>query len=162
MSRKNRLILAGALAAAALASCSYSPNSYSCFSSIDPGIGWAYGESYVYMPDIADSIARGQLALLVRHTNDYPFSNLWVEIQSQQPAGNGLQVRTDTFCIALADVYGNWYGRGAGATIEKLDTVYADFTLTDGSPLRLRHIMRPDRIEGIEKVGFIFQPLDSK
>ncbi len=162
MSRNNRLKLAGALAAAALASCSYSPNSYSCFSSIDPAAGWAYGESYVYMPDIEDSIAQGQLALLVRHTNEYPFSNLWVEIQSQQPAGEGIEVVTDTFCITLADIYGNWLGRGTGATIEKLDTVYADFTVTDGSPLRLRHIMRPDRLEGLEKVGFIFQPFESQ
>ncbi len=162
MSRNNRLTFAGVLAAVALASCSYSPNSYSCFSSIDPATGWAYGESYVYMPDIQDSIAAGRLALLVRHTNDYPFSNLWVEVQSQQPQGQGVQVVTDTFCIALADVYGNWLGRGTGATIEKLDTLYTDFTVIDGAPLRLRHIMRPDRVEGLEKVGFIFQPLESK
>lgn len=155
-------MLAGALAAVALASCNYSPNSYSCFSSIDPADGWAYGESYVYMPEIEDSIAAGSLALLVRHTNEYPFSNLWVEVQSQQPAGEGIEVRTDTFCITLADVYGNWLGRGTGATIEKLDTIYPNFTITDGSPLRLRHVMRPDRVEGLEKVGFIFQPFESK
>lgn len=153
-------MLAGVMVAASLASCNYSPNSYSCFSSIDSADGWAYGESYVYMPEIADSMARGQMALLVRHTNDYPFSNLWVEVQSQQPRSDGLEVVTDTFCITLADVYGNWLGRGSGATFEKLDTIYPDFTLTNGAPLRLRHIMRPDRVEGLEKVGFIFQSFE--
>lgn len=147
------------VAAAALASCSYNPNSYSCFSTIDPTTGWAYGNTFVYMPEIEDSIAHGQLKLLVRHTNDYAYSNLWIEVQTQQPADSGhVELLTDTFCINLADVYGNWRGSGTGATFETLDTIYSYFTLTNGAPLRLRHIMRPERIDGLETIGFIFEP----
>ena len=146
------------LGVAGFGSCSYSPDSYSCFSAIDPAEGWAYGDSFVYMPEIQDSLCNGRLSLLVRHTNDYPFANLWVEVKSQQPDSNGLKIVTDTFCITLADIYGNWQGRGSGATIERLDTLYADFPLISGAPLRLRHVMRPERVEGIETVGFIFEP----
>jgi len=138
-------------------SCSYNPNSYSCFSDIDPIDGWQYGRTFVYIPEIADSITRGQLALLVRHTNDYPYSNLWIELSSQQPADSGhITMLRDTFCITLADVYGNWQGRGQGTTLEKIDTLYFDYHLINGAPLRLRHVMRPERITAIEKVGLIF------
>ncbi|MDE6513607.1 MAG: gliding motility lipoprotein GldH [Muribaculaceae bacterium] len=162
MTRKSRAM--GLLvAAAAMASCSYNPNSYSCFSTIDPTEGWAYGNTFVYMPEITDSMAQGRLKLMVRHTNDYEFSNLWLEVQSQQPADSGhVELLTDTFCISLADVYGNWRGSGSGATFESLDTLYSDFTLINGAPLRLRHIMRPERVEGLEKIGFIFEPYSTE
>lgn len=149
------------LAFIAACSCSYNPNSYSCFSDIDPIEGWEYGRTFVYLPEIADSTASGQLALYICHSNDYAYSNLWLEVESQQPADSGhiKQVR-DTFCITLADIYGNWQGRSRAATIEKIDTLYFDYTLINGAPLRLRHIMRPDRVTGIEKVGLIFNSND--
>lgn len=144
-------------------SCGYDRNSYSCFSDIDPTEGWVYGRTFVYLPQISDSVASGQLQLLVRHTNDYPYSNLWVEVESQQPADSGhLTIERDTFCITLADIYGNWRGRGTGTTFETVDTLYADFTLVNGAPLRLRHVMRPERVEGIEKVGLIFEPYQTQ
>ncbi len=144
-----------------MCSCSYNPNSYSCFSDIDPIEGWKYGRTFVYLPEIADSMAQGELALLVRHTNDYPYSNLWLELETQQPADSGhVKIIRDSICITLADVYGKWYGRGQGTTFEKIDTLYVDYTLANNAPLRLRHIMRPERITGIEKVGLIFTAND--
>lgn len=163
--RTNFAILITAVLAtttATFTACSYNRNSYSCFSDIDPHEGWDYSRAFVYMPETADSIARGRMCMLVRHTNDYPYSNLWVELESRQPADSGhLRIVRDTFCIELADIYGNWYGRGSGTTRERIDTLSADFPLISGSPLRLRHVMRPDRVEGIEKVGLIFEPFNS-
>lgn len=158
---RNRLtpILATLLLAC---SCSYNPDSYNCFSDIDPTEGWRYGSTFVYMPDVAHDMVDGTLALFVRHTNDYPYSNLWVEVESQQPADSGhITVLRDTFCITLADVYGNWLGRGNGTTIEKIDTLYSDYTLIDGAPLRLRHVMRPDCVTALEKVGLMFEPFEN-
>lgn len=138
-------------------SCSYNPNDYSCFTAIDPAEGWAYDDGLVYLPEIADSAAAGALALMVRHTNDYPYSNLWVEVRSQQTLTDGhLAQRCDTFQIPLADIYGNWRGSGRGDSYVVLDTIYPDFTLISQSPLRLRHVMRPERVGGLEQVGFIF------
>lgn len=143
----------------AACSCIYNPNSYSCFSDIDPTEGWSYARTFVYLPQIGDSIACGRLELFVRHTNDYPYSNLWVELESHMPAPGGhVEIRRDTFCITLADVYGNWQGRGQGTTFEKIDTLYMDYRLINGAPVRLRHVMRPERVEGLEKVGLIFNP----
>lgn len=138
--------------------CSYNPNDYSCFTDIDPNQGWNYGTTFVYMPQTADSIAQGALTLLVRHNNDYAYSNLWITLESQQPQPDGhVETHVDTFCIELADIYGNWYGSGRGLSFAKVDTLYTDFLLTNGAPLRLRHIMRPDNVTGIEQVGLIFK-----
>lgn len=156
MKRRNNIFLTLATLIL-MCSCSYNPNSYSCFSDIDPIEGWQYGRTFVYLPEIADSMARGELALLVRHTNDYPYSNLWVELETQQPGDSGhVSIHRDSICITLADIYGKWYGRGQGTTFEKIDTLYLDYVLTNRAPIRLRHIMRPERIAGIEKVGLIF------
>lgn len=140
-----------------LGACSYNPNDYSCFADIDAD-GWPADKTFVFMPETADSIAEGTLSLLVRHTNDYPYSNLWVELESQQPADSGhIATRLDTICIELADIYGNWYGTGAGTSFQLKDTISTRFTLMRDAPLRLRHIMRPQTVEGLEQVGIIFE-----
>lgn len=142
------------LAAVSLAACDYNPNDYSCFSAIDPSQGWEYGTTLVYIPEIEDSTANGTLTLMVRHNNDYPYSNLWLELSGLSREGQKLMC--DTFCIELADVYGNWLGKGSGATFQRIDTLYRNFNLTDGAPLRLRHVMRADHVTGLEQVGLIF------
>lgn len=162
MKIRTNILLASTICIAAC-SCSYNPNSYSCFSDINPSEGWQYGKSFVYMPEIKDSMADGRLELLVRHTNDYPYSNLWIELERQIPEDSGhLAICRDTFCITLADIYGNWHGHGQGTTFEKIDTLYLDYTLINGAPLRLRHVMRPDRVEGLEKIGLIFTAINNE
>lgn len=146
-----------AAAAATIGSCSYNPNDYSGFAEIDAD-GWRADRTFVFMPEIQDSIARGTLSLFVRHTNDYPYSNLWVELESQQPADSGhIEVRRDTFSIELADIYGNWYGSGSGTSFQLKDTVITGFAMLNEAPLRLRHIMRPDPVDGLEQIGIIFE-----
>ncbi len=149
--------LLAAAAAAAAGSCSYNPNDYSSFAEIDAE-GWRADQTFVFMPSMRDSIARGRLSLFVRHTNDYPYSNLWVELESHQPADSGhVELRRDTFCIEMADIYGNWYGSGSGTSFQLTDTVISDFAMIREAPLRLRHIMRPDPVGGLEQIGIIFE-----
>ncbi len=140
-----------------LASCSAHDNDYSAFSAIDSE-GWDYGRTYVYRPAIADSVADGTLRVAVRHTNDYPYRNLWLEVAYQvQAPDSTVSFRTDTVNMQLADVYGNWLGSGLGTSFQKADTVSTDFRLIPGAPVRVHHIMRVDRLEGLEQVGIIFE-----
>lgn len=140
-----------------LASCSAHDNDYSAFSTIDDG-GWEYGKSFVYRPQIEDSVAEGTLRVVTRHSNDYPYRNLWLEISYQVENADGdIAFRKDTINMHLADVYGNWLGAGLGPSFQKADTVSSDFRLISGAPIRLRHIMRADMISGIEQVGIIFE-----
>ena len=145
-----------------LAGCSHRPNDFSAFSHVDDP-GWRYGDTFVYMPQIADSVATGTMRVAVRHTNDYPYANLYVELsyQAVDPDGH-LRLQADTVCIELADAYGHWLGSGLGHSYQKADTLSRDFTLISGAPLRVRHVMRADTVPGIEQVGFIFESNDTE
>lgn len=46
-----------------------------------------------------------------------------------------------------------------GLTFQLADTVYRDFTVYNGAPIRLRHIMRVDTVTGIEQIGISFTPM---
>lgn len=149
------------IALAAMAGgCAYRPNDYSAFSSVD-GDGWAYGNTYVYLPQVEDSVVDGSLLVAVRHTNDYPYSNLYLELsyQSLGPEGH-VEFRRDTVNVELCDKYGHWLGSGSGLSYRLTDTVSTGFRLIDGAPLRLRHVMRSDRVTGLEQVGIIFTAND--
>lgn len=160
MTRKTRnktLATAGALFGLLMSACSAPDNDYSAFSTINPD-GWAYGHTFVYRPEIADSIARGSLSVMVRHSNDYPYRNLWLEVSYQQlHADSTITFCRDTVNMPLADLYGNWLGTGLGTSFQATDTVATDFQLISGAPIRVRHIMRPDRVPAIEQIGIIFE-----
>lgn len=137
--------------------CSAPDNDYSAFSTVDPD-GWEYGHTFVYRPEIADSLAEGTLSLMVRHSNDYPYRNLWLEVSYQHmDPDSTITFRRDTVNFPLADLYGNWLGSGLGTSFQAMDTVATDFQLISGAPIRVRHIMRPDRVTAIEQIGIIFE-----
>lgn len=138
-----------------LGACSYNPNDYSCFADI-PAVGWSDDEVFLFTPEIDDSIASGTLHLLVRNTNNYPYSNLWVELETRLATDSGLSSQLDTLCIELADVYGNWHGTGIGTSYQLKQPIISPYTLRNGSPIRLRHIMRPEVVTGLEQIGIIF------
>ncbi|MDE6535604.1 MAG: gliding motility lipoprotein GldH [Muribaculaceae bacterium] len=155
--RNKTLAAAGALLGLLMSACSAPDNDYSAFSTVDPD-GWAYGHTFVYRPEIADSVAHGTLRLMARHSNDYPYRNLWLEVSYQQlHADSTISFRRDTVNLTLADLYGNWLGTGLGTSFQATDTVSADFQLISGAPIRVRHIMRQDFVPAIEQIGIIFE-----
>ncbi len=75
-----------------------------------PARGWAYGDTFEYTPDLADSVGKSRIAIAVRHTDGYLYSNVWLELAT--PVAGTDSMAVDTINIPLADVYGKWYGRG--------------------------------------------------
>lgn len=131
-------------------------NYFSAFTSPRDG-AWLYTEPAVFCPDtLLDSVAAGGTLLLsVRHTGAYPYRNLWLELSYPEDDST---IVADTLNLILADVYGNWTGKGMGVSWQYTDTVSRDYTIVRKRPLTLRHIMRVDRLEGIEQVGLIYLP----
>lgn len=117
--------------------------------------GWAYGDPLSFTPDMPDSVATGSLAVAIRHTSAYIFSNLWLEITVPPAPDDSLQ-RVDTVNVTVADDFGSWLGRGAGVSYMKVDTLPGSYTLTRGCPISVRHIMRVDTVCDLEQVGIIF------
>ena len=147
----------------AVASCSINgyhgngdDNYYSRFVTI-PGAEWDYTNTLEMDVDtLRDSIASGgPLVLVIKHSQNYAYSNLWLELS--YPLNDSVAV-TDTFDISLADPAGAWIGRSLGAAVEKTDTLYPSFTIRRKMPLKIRHIMRLDRLDGIEQAGLIYYP----
>lgn len=135
--------------------CTPKHNAYSDYANISRQ-GWAYGDTLTFVPQLDDSIANGTLLIALRHSNNYVYRNIWLEIIRDN---NGM-VECDTLNVELADVYGRWYGSGFGARYQITDTIDGSVVISDGLPIRLRHIMRTDTLTGIEQVGLLFSSND--
>ncbi len=137
-------------------SCSVAHNDFSNFKNL-PSDGWAYNDTLVFMPVIPDTTATGYLILSIRHDNEYPYSNLWIEVRSTLSDSTE---RADTVNFLLANPYGRWYGQGFGASYQISDTISRPITLTDSLPVKVRHIMRTDTVRNIEQLGVTFVSID--
>lgn len=130
-------------------------NYFSAYGNIE-GDGWQYSRPVPVVVDtLRDSMAVGTLVLSVRHGADYRYSNIWLELSRSH---RDSVVRRDTFDIILADDYGNWRGHGMGTSLQFTDTLCRNFTIHRSDTLMLRHIMRLDTLDGIERVGIMFIP----
>lgn len=138
-----------------LGSCVPGHNDYSQF--INTGAeGWQYGDTLKFQPQIADSISTGKLKIAIRHTNAYPYSNLWLEIRHF----NGDSLRLDTVNIEMADIYGKWHGNGIGANYQYALTISNHITLYRDHPIMINHIMRVDKLPNIEQIGLLFDGIE--
>ena len=61
----------------------------------------------------------------------------------------------------MADVYGRWHGNGIGANFQYALTVSNNITLYRNKPIMINHIMRADKLSGIEQIGFSFNGIES-
>lgn len=153
MKRKHLLRTCGLiLGVAALAACSRFQNDFSQFHAM-PERNWGYYYHLIFDIVPEDSVVTGQLDLVVCHTNDYPFSNLYVEVTE---SANGHTLKCDTVSVELADVYGNWLGSGLGTSFQRRVTLEPRFTVTDSARVRIRHVMRVDPVPELEQIGVIF------
>lgn len=147
-----RFAILTTLLGAAVSGCSGYSNSYSHFHDI-PGQNWGYYHQLLFDIVPEDSLVTGQLQLVVRHTNDYPFSNLYVECSREE---SGRIISSDTISVELADIYGNWLGTGLGTSFQRAVVIDPELTVTDSVRIRVRHIMRVDPVREIEQIGIIF------
>lgn len=135
-----------------LGACAPKRNDYSEFKNLNSD-GWAYNDTVTFNVTHADSIAEGDLYLSLRHTTDYLYSNLWLEVTFTD--SNNLKY-TDTLNIILADIYGNWTGKGAGISYQKQVLLKRNLSHVAAQPVNVRHIMRTDTLCGIELLGIDF------
>lgn len=133
-------------------SCSHS-GEISDYHAVDAS-GWNYGDTVFFDLQSPDSVFSGDLSIAVRHSADYGYSNIWLEI-IYPPQDS---IKPDTVNLELADVYGNWHGKGLGLSFQHVDSVKSDVDMTLPKRIGVRHIMRIDRLEGIEQLGLILKP----
>ncbi len=94
-----------------LSSCSLGQDSTSHFKTL-PDEGWHKTLSVAFTPEYADSSLTYDIALAVRHNNDYQYSNLSLVVDLIDSVKNVSRSNID---FELSDGYGNWKGSGFGA-----------------------------------------------
>lgn len=72
---------------------------------------WNSNDKKIFEYEITDSLQAYNLLVNIRHTTDYPYSNLYVFITTEGPSGISLK---DTLEILVTNDKGKWYGYGYG------------------------------------------------
>src|SRR4051812_27717133 len=83
-----------------------------------PENAWQSRYVPVYKFEISDTTAAYKMFFLIRHTDAYPFSNIWLIVSLKQPGDSTFRkVRIE---IPLAEQSGKWMGRGMGEIWEQM------------------------------------------
>lgn len=105
--------------------------------------------------DVQDTVAPRDIYLDIRHTGDYPFSNMYIFATLQGPGGT----YTDTVECTLADPAGRWYGKGTGFIFSDRFQAHVLYKMGNKFPRSGRYVftleqaMRTDELKGVIDVG---------
>ena len=106
--------------------------------------------------NIQDTVSKRDIYLDIRHTGDYPFSNIYVFATLTGPGGHTL---TDTVECTLADPTGRWYGKGAGFIHSDRVQAHVLYRTRNTFPrsgrytIALEQAMRTEKLAGVIDVG---------
>lgn len=123
---------------------------YTAFNTL-PHVGWEVDSNLCYQPIITDSTADYQMLLTIRHTDAYPYQNLWLFVDVQK---DSIHITRDTIECNMANERGEWLG--GGLSIRELPLLYHNNYRFDNSgayQISITQGMRNDTLIGITEVG---------
>lgn len=121
-----------------------------------PGGAWSRTFSPEFAFDIADTVSQHDVYIDVRHTGDYPFSDLFLFVDLTGPGGRTMR---DTVECLLADPDGRWLGKGTGFIFSDriqakvLYKLHNRFPATGRYTMRLEQAMRMEPLPAVMDVG---------
>lgn len=138
-------------AALVLAGCGPAPYFHEN-TKIDPN-GWKGSDAITYTFDISDTEQAYDFILSLRHSEAYPYSNLFLFVQLDFPNG---KTSVDTLECVLADERGRWNGKRTGQLVDHriLMNSRKIFPLEGSYHLKIRQAMRHDPLPEVHDVGF--------
>ena len=153
-------ILMALLAALTLTACDGTVY-YDQSQSIDEH-GWLPDEVSTFRIDVDDTTHAFDLMVEVRNTIDYPYSNLFLFVDTRFPDGS---TSRDTIECPLADAAGHWYGRRTGRYVDSRYRLRAGSVRFAEPGMYLFGIsngMRDSAIAGIKDIGMRMEYSKSK
>lgn len=106
----------GSLVACALVAAGCMPSPYYQKEYPVPKNEWQYNFVPSFKFEVTDTTAFYSMYFLIRHTDAYPYSNIWVWAYTKKPGDTAFQkTRIE---IPLAEASGKWLGRGMGGIWE--------------------------------------------
>ncbi|MGC4058305.1 MAG: gliding motility lipoprotein GldH [Chitinophagaceae bacterium] len=137
-----------------------------------PGNKWKLDYHPSFVLDIEDTTIHYNISFLIRHTNNYPYSNIWLKLGIKGP---GDTTFTNTRVeVPLATPQGQWLGTGMGEIYEQRRMIVVDHnaipvtldlvSLSENSynnlfskkgryEIRLEHNMRDNMLPDVLQVG---------
>ncbi|MBR5828337.1 MAG: gliding motility lipoprotein GldH [Paludibacteraceae bacterium] len=116
-----------------------------------PVNGWEAKDVKNYNPIITDTLADYEIQLTVRHTDTYPYQNMWLFVTIEKDTN---VVKTDTIECYLANERGEWLG--SGLSVKELPLIYEEnykFARSGEYKIKLQQGMREEALKGITDVG---------
>jgi gliding motility-associated lipoprotein GldH len=118
---------------------------------------WSSSQVPSFPFEIKDTTSPYNVYVVIRHTNQYAYRNIWVSVGVQQP---GDSIRKQSFEIPLASAE-NWLGTGMDDVFEHRQALFkrpVHFTKTGVVVFTLQQIMRQDPLPGIMQAGIRVEP----
>lgn len=121
-----------------------------------PKNAWAYDFKPTFRFDIDDTVSDYKVYFLIRHTEAYPFSNIWLQLYNKQPGDSTfLKSRVE---VPLAQNTGQWIGRGMGEIWEHRMPLTRDdapmrFKKAGRYEIRFEQNMRSNPLPEVLQVG---------
>lgn len=106
--------------------------------------------------EVTDTVAARDIFIDIRHTGDYPFSNIYLFTTLEGPDG---LVYRDTVECTLADPSGRWYGKGTGFIFSDRFRAHVLYRMDNRFPRQGRYVftfeqaMRTGELPGVLDIG---------
>ena len=116
---------------------------------------WAHKHKPVFEFEITDTAANYLVYFTIRHTDAYPFSNIWMNVHTTMPGSTKAQMlRTE---VPLAEEDGKWMGRTFNEICSQQLLLTKDgsvhFDKKGKYVIKLEQIMRQDPLPEILSIG---------
>lgn len=122
-----------------------------------PGAQWQRSFIPDYSFDISDTSRYYRIYVVLRHTNRYPYRNIWLNVGVQNP-GDTLQVQQFELPLAASD---KWLGVGMDDVFERRALLLprpVKFNKPGTVHFTLQHTMRLDPLPELLQAGIRVEP----
>lgn len=122
------------------------------------GGAWQSTQIPEYNLDITDTTKAYQVFVVLRHTNQYPYRNIWLNVGLQLP-GDSLKEQRFELPLASAE---KWLGQGMDDVYEHQAPLFpypVRFNRAGQVRLTLQQIMRQNPLPGVLQAGIRIEPI---
>ncbi len=120
-----------------------------------PVTGWEADSAVHFTFCITDTLATYDVLIHLRHTQRYPYQNMWLFIDEVTPTLS----KSDTIEFYLADQRGQWLGNGWG-NLREMPVLYkqrATFPAAGEYTYTIHQGMREDCLRGVNDIGLTIE-----
>lgn len=112
---------------------------------------WHADSVFRFSFDIEDTTQKYNVFVNVRHTHHYPWKNLWLFMQLQNPSTSLVK---DTLQATIADDFGKWLGSGSSIFLQTIPYLMEhSFEHKGTHQIQVVHGMRDTTLIGIRNIG---------